>query len=217
MTSSITSDIQLSRNVNVMTENMVYPKGSVWLITVNTNVAHQAGDIERTRQIANNISEATDIIFNRDRPDSHFNEVWSTLKDLGQATYKIRDTKEIGNIYGRIHSHIKITWTHYGRVRMNYKRVIKLYKEYMCPSDGSRDCLGVKNVYVNIKAFSHNVEGYLDKGVPMATTPIEGERRPFTRLNYIPNVESEGHRRADREDLSEMVGLLRLTSSRGKK
>lgn len=198
----LTSTITLSSDIRTTKDSREenYKRGSAWLITVNSNKSIRTTPTEEVRAIFARLRGATDIIFNDKRPDSHFREVWEVRKPLIESTYKVRDAPEVGTKYGKLHSHILVTWEHYGRIRMNYKRVIQLYKHYMCPQDNSLPC--INNVYVNIKAMQMQADGYLGKGEPEYRLGI-GDTPRLSRLEYLsPNIPSTSNNNRDLIDLA---------------
>jgi hypothetical protein len=209
---TFTSDVVLSETLNLMEEPEKdhYKKGSAWLITVNSNVAYQ--NIDQARNIVSNIRASTDIIFNNKNPESHFSEVWRVLSPLGDAKYKVRDTQEVGRKYHKIHTHVLVSWEHYGKIRLDYSLIRRLYKEYMCPSDGSRDCYGVTNPHISVKFMQKETEDYLSKGTPLKTAPIEGRKIP--RLHYLSSTNNNNPAPAlaknNTEDLTEMMAAIKI-------
>lgn len=181
-------------NINLVPLDAIYARGSCWRITINTNKSTETVGPLATRRIGENLLNATRIIFDKDLPGSHFSEVWKIYRDLGPSPeYTVTPNVEVSSsrteTFNRIHLHVDLKWVHHGKIRLDYRLVRKLYKEYMCPSDGSRECYGVNNIYLHIVRTNCYVPGYVEKGIPLASAPVDLST-PFTRLPLF-NVTQE--------------------------
>jgi hypothetical protein len=154
---------------------------SSWLITVNPNKTYE--NREQAALIISRLLAATSKIFGReDGEEGEFLEdvlIWKEPPETDDWTVEIVRKPEIGKIQGRVHIHVYVTIRHTGKLQLNYKRVQRLYREFLRPIDGPyavRDPedkraplyeqLGITGIYIDIK-FVPTGEGalrYLEKG-----------------------------------------------------
>jgi hypothetical protein len=186
---------------------------SSWMITVNPNKTYESK--EQAAALISRLLSVTTRIFGGDDEDPEFLEdvlIWKEMPQDDNWRIEVIRKPEIGKIMGRIHIHVYVTIRHTGKIQLNYRKLGRLYREFLRPLDGPYsvrdpedkrealyDTLGITGIYVDIRHVKH-ADGalhYLEKGQEIFEKEPEEEKLPFATYEdvfqgKILNIAKEG-------------------------